>query len=95
MKGSILACAVLTWPYVLAVSVQVPDTYRSRLTLDRPYLLMNQTVPLAAFCAVLALGFGVAAVRRRRRGLWGWSAGFGALALLLAAVSVLLALTIP
>lgn len=58
-------------------------------------MLMNQTVPLAAFCAVLALGFGVAAARRRRRGLWGWSAGFGAVALLLGAVSVLLALTIP
>ncbi|WP_104992249.1 hypothetical protein [Deinococcus sp. NW-56] len=95
MRRSFLAFAVLTWPCVLAAPAQVPDTYRSRLTLDRPYLLLNQTVPLAALCGLLALGFGVASARRRRRKFWGWSLGFGVLALLLGALSVLLGLTIP
>lgn len=48
-----------------------------------------------AFSGLLALGFGVAAARRQRRALWGWSVGFGALALLLGALSVLLGLTLP
>lgn len=91
----LLAFVVLAWPRVLAAQVQVPDAYRSRLTVDRPYLLLNQTVPLAVLCVLLALGFGIAAARRRRRVLWGWSVGFGALALLLGALSVLLGLTIP
>lgn len=63
--------------------------------MDRPYQLINQTVPLAVLCLLLAVGLGVAAARRHRRALWGWCAAFGALALILGVLSVLLALTLP
>lgn len=74
---------------------RVPDGYNSRLTLDRPYQLINQTLPLAGLCLLLAVVLGVAAAQRRKRALWGWCAASSALALLLGALSVLLALTIP